>query len=89
MVFNGCSKSTQERLLAANFRTESSGDTYDFVSLVKTLRAMSKSVNHAVIAQQELGRGMRQGGQESVICFLERVFSARLMDLKLAGAHFT
>ena len=30
-------------------------------------------MNHAVIAQQELGRGLRQGGQESVICFLERV----------------
>ena len=34
---------------------------------------MYQSVNHAVIAQQELGRGLRQGGQESVICFLERV----------------
>ena len=77
VVFNACSKSTQERLLAANFGTESAVDTYDFVSLVKTLGAMYQSVyqsvNHAVIAQQELGRGLRQGGQESVICFLERV----------------
>ena len=73
VVFNACSKSTQERLLAANFGTESAVDTYDFVSLVKTLGAMYQSVNHAVIAQQELGRGMQQGGQESVICFLERV----------------
>ena len=34
---------------------------------------MYQSVNHAVVAQNELGRGMRQGGQESVICFLEQV----------------
>ena len=62
VVFNACSKSTQERLLAANFGTESAVDTYDFVSLVKMLGAMYASVNHAVIAQQELGRGLRQGG---------------------------
>ena len=48
-------------------------DTYDFVSLVKTLGAMYQSVNHAVVAQNELGKGMRQGGQEFIICFLERV----------------
>ena len=51
MVFNACSKSTQERLLAADFGTESAEDTYDFVSLVKTLGAMYQSVNHAVVAQ--------------------------------------
>ena len=34
---------------------------------------MYASVNHAVIAQQELGRGLKQAGQESVICFLERI----------------
>ena len=73
VVFNACSKSTQEQLLAANFGTESAVDKYNFVSLVKTLGAMYASVNHAVIAQQELGRGLKQGGQESVICFLERV----------------
>ena len=67
VVFNACSKSTQERLLAADFGTESAEDTYDFVSLVKTLGAMYQSVNHAVVAQNELGRGMRQTGQESVI----------------------
>ena len=73
VVINACSKSTQERLLAADLGTESAEDTYDFVSLVKTLGAMYQSVNHAVVAQNELGKGMRQGGQESVICFLERV----------------
>ena len=30
-------------------------------------------MNHAVVAQQELGRGLKQGGQESVVCFLERM----------------
>ena len=34
---------------------------------------MYQSVTHVVVAQNELGRGMRQGGQESVICFLEQV----------------
>ena len=37
VVFNACSKSTQERLLAANFGTESAVDTYNFISLVKRL----------------------------------------------------
>ena len=73
VVYNACSKSTQERLLAAKFGTESAVETYNFISLVKRLGAMYASVNHAVVAQQELGRGLRQGGQESVICFLERV----------------
>ena len=72
-MYNACSKSTQERILAAKFGTESPVETYNFISLVKTLGAMYASVNHAVVAQQELGRGLKQGGQESVICFLERV----------------
>ena len=46
VVFNACSKSTQERLLAADFGTDSAEDTYDFVSLVKTLGAVYNSVNH-------------------------------------------
>ena len=37
VVFNACSKSTQERLLAANFGKDSAGETYNFISLVKTL----------------------------------------------------
>ena len=48
-------------------------ETYNFISLVKVLGAIYASVNHAVVAQQELGRGLRQGGQESVVCFLERM----------------
>ena len=71
VVFNACSKSTQERLLTADFGTESVEDKYDFVSLVKTLGAIYQSINHAVVAQNELGKGMRQGGQESIICFLD------------------
>ena len=72
-MFNACSKSTQECLLAANFGKESAAEAYHFTSLIKTLGAMYASVNHAVLAQQELGRELKQGGQESVICFLERV----------------
>ena len=71
MVFNACSKSTQERLLAANLGKESAAEAYNLISLVKTLGAMYASVNHAILAQQELGRGLKQGGQESIICFLE------------------
>ena len=66
VVYNACSKSTQERLLASNFGKESAVETYNFITLVKTLGAIYLSVNHAVIAQQELGRGLKQGGQESV-----------------------
>ena len=59
VVFNACSKSTQERLLSADFGTDSAEDTYDFVSLVNTLGALYQSVNHTVVAQNELGKGMR------------------------------
>ena len=52
---------------------ESAAEAYNFISLVKMLGEMYASVNHAVLAQQELGRGLKLGGQESVICFLERV----------------
>ena len=45
-------------LLAAGFGTDSAEDTYDFISLVKTLGAVYNSVNHAVVAQNELGKGM-------------------------------
>ena len=40
VVYIACSKSTQERLLAAKFGTESAVETYNFISLVKTLGAM-------------------------------------------------
>ena len=35
-----------------NFGTESAVETYNFISLVKTLGAIYASVNHAVVAQQ-------------------------------------
>ena len=73
VVFNACSKSTQDRFLASYFGSESAEETYNFITLVKTLGAIYSSVNHAVVAQQELGRGLKQGGQESVVCFLERI----------------
>ena len=73
VVFNPCSKSTQDRLLASNFGIESAGAMYNFISLIKTLGAIYLSVNHAVLAQQELGQGLKQGGPESVVCFLERI----------------
>ena len=72
-MYNAVSRSTQEGLLAAKFGTESAVETYNFISLVKTLGAMYASVNHAVVAQQKLGIGLKQEGQELVICFLERV----------------
>ena len=66
VVFNACSKSMQDRLLASNFGVESADDKYTFITLIKTLGAISSRVNHAVLAQQELGRGLKQGGWESV-----------------------
>ena len=57
VVYNACSNSTQERLLASNFGTDSAVKTYNFISLVKMLGAIYASVNHAVVAQQELEEG--------------------------------
>ena len=51
VVFYVCSKSTQERLLAANFGVESADNKYTFIMLMKTLGAIYSSVNHAVLAQ--------------------------------------
>ena len=50
VVYNACSKSTQERLLASNFGKDSAVETYNFITLVKTLGAIYASVNHAVVA---------------------------------------
>ena len=61
--FNAGSKSTQDRLLASNFGMESADATYNFTTLIKTLGAIYSSVNHTVLAQQELERGLTQGGQ--------------------------
>ena len=60
--------STQDQLLTSNFGTESAVEPYNFITLVKTLGVIYSSVNHAVVAKQELGQGLKQG--ES---FLERV----------------
>ena len=62
VVFNSCSKITQDRLLASNFGLESADATYTLIKLIKTLGAIYSSVNHAVLAQQELGQGLKQGG---------------------------
>ena len=60
VVFNACSKSTQDWLLAAGFGMENADETYNFIMLIKTLGEIYSSVNHAVVAQQELGRGRKQ-----------------------------
>ena len=40
---------------------------------MKTLGAIYSSINHAVLAQQELGRGLKQDIHESIVSFLERL----------------
>ena len=60
----------QDRLLAYNFGVESADATYTFITLIKTLGAIYSNVNHAVLAQQELGWGIKQGVWESVVCLL-------------------
>ena len=52
---------------------ESADEQYTFVTLLKTFGGIYSSVNHAVLAQQELGRGLKQGVCESVVCFVERL----------------
>ena len=60
VVFNVSSKSTQDRLLASNFGVESADATYTFITLIITLGALYSCVNHGVLAQQELGRVIKQ-----------------------------
>ena len=46
------------------------------------------SVNHAVLAQQELGRGIKQGVRESVVWFLERIQEKfNLIESEVKGAY--
>ena len=52
---------------------ESADKEYTFITLMKTLGAIYSSVNHAVLAQQELGRGLKQDVHESIVSFLERL----------------
>ena len=70
VVFNACSKN---RLLASNYGVESVDTRYTFITSIKSLGAIYFIVNHAVLAQQELGKGIKQGMRGSVVCFLERV----------------
>ena len=58
-------------MLAANFGGESAEEKYTFILLIKTLGAIYSSVNHAVLAQEELGRGIRQDIMESIVSFLD------------------
>ena len=60
-------------MLAANFGGESAEEEYTFVTLIKTLGAIYSSIFHAVLAQQELGRGLKQDIKESLVSFLERL----------------
>ena len=60
-------------MLALNFSVESEDATYTFITLIKTLGAIYSSVNHAVLAQQELGQGIKQDVPESVVGFLKRI----------------
>ena len=73
VIFNVCWKSTQDRLLAANFSGESAEEEYTFITLIKTLGAIYSSVNHAVLAQEELERGLKQDKKESIVSFLARL----------------
>ena len=40
VVFNACTKSTKDRLLASDFGTESAVEIYNFITLIKTLGAI-------------------------------------------------
>ena len=66
---------------------ESADNEYTFITLMKTLGAIYSSVNHAVLAQQELGRGLKQDVHELIVSFLERILSAKLMVLQWVGQH--
>ena len=58
VVINACSKNSQDRLLASNFDVESADATYTLITLIKILVAIYSYVNHAVLAQKELGWGI-------------------------------
>ena len=60
-------------MLAANFGGESAEEEYKFILLIKALGGIYSSVNHAVLAQEELGRGIRQDIMESIVSFLDRL----------------
>ena len=59
-IYNPCSSSTRERILAANFGEESKADTYTYQNLLNMLGAIYSSVEHAVVAQRQIAQGLKQ-----------------------------
>ena len=60
LVFNLCSNSTKQRLLAMNLATEVLQPKYTFVDLLKTLCVLYISPNHITLATKSLYIGVRQ-----------------------------
>ena len=82
VMFSTCSKSKQDWILASGFCTESADESYNFITLIKTLGGIYSSVNHAVVAQQGPAVGWSAHHHANLIeSVVKGVSNRRLADL--------
>ena len=73
LVFNSCSNSTKQRLLAMNLATEVLQPKYTFIDLLKTLCVLYISPNHVTLATKSLYKGVRQLPNELIQVYMDRI----------------
>jgi len=73
VVYNSCSTSLKQRLLALDVGSEAQKDSYSYLSLLQLITTVVHSPNAKDDAMLQVYKGFRQASSESVQAFLQKV----------------
>ena len=73
LVYNSCSTSLKQRLLALDVGNEARKDSYSYLNLLQLITTVVHSPNARDDATMQVYKGFRQSSSESVQAFLQRV----------------
>ncbi len=73
LVYNSCSTSLKQRLLALDVGDEAKKDSYTYLNLLQMITTVVHSPNARDDATMQIYKGFRQTSSESVQTFLQRV----------------
>ena len=73
LVYNSCSTSLKQRLLALDVGSEASKDSYSYLNLLQLITTVVHSPNARDDATMQIYKGFKQHSAESVQVFLQRV----------------
>ena len=73
IVYNSCSASLKQRLLALDVGDKAKSDSYSYLELLQLITAVVHSPNARDDATMQIYKGFRQNNTESVQTFLQRV----------------